>query len=387
MSAALQLSPVPVLQFFTAAGLPLVGGLLYSYQATTVTPLATYTDSTGGTPNANPVVLDSQGKCVVWLGTAAYKLVLKDSLNNVIWTSDNIQSTPDLSITTGKLALLSVTSGVIAVGAVGATQIAVGAVGPTQLANTAVTPGSYTIASITVDQQGRITSASNGTGASNSTQFFDTSGGAAAYALPTPVGIAGSVIKLVKTDSSLNAETITSTAGNIGGFSSITLNTPGEVWEVTSDGTNWKITNHITRAAPVAYVPSFGGGVISSSNLYSWRHGRFLYVQGLVAFTSTSHNTATMAVGYNGSPSNVAIDLSVTGASTIIVGSYATNINGQNTIGLIMVANQTGYVVFNYNTVGYPVHTGVDATFTDTFAGAGNYITVDFKVPISGWFD
>ena len=89
---ATNLSPAPKLQFFGSDGSPLAGGKLYSYQAGTSTPLATYTDSTGTTANANPVILDARGEANVWLSDSAYKLVLKTSDDSTIWTVDNVST-------------------------------------------------------------------------------------------------------------------------------------------------------------------------------------------------------------------------------------------------------------------------------------------------------
>lgn len=87
------LSPSPKMQFFTAAGIPLVGGKLFTYASGTTVPLATYTDSTANTANANPVILDSRGEANVWFGPSRYTLVLKDSLDNLIWTAAGVNST------------------------------------------------------------------------------------------------------------------------------------------------------------------------------------------------------------------------------------------------------------------------------------------------------
>lgn len=86
------LTPSPKMQFFDANGNPLVGGKLYTYAAGTTTPLATYTDSTGGTPNTNPVILNARGEASVWLGSSMYYMELKDSADALIWTADNISS-------------------------------------------------------------------------------------------------------------------------------------------------------------------------------------------------------------------------------------------------------------------------------------------------------
>lgn len=78
------------MQFFTAAGIPLVGGKLFTYASGTTVPLATYTDDTGNFANANPVILDSRGEASVWLGPARYTFVLKDADDNLIWTVDGV---------------------------------------------------------------------------------------------------------------------------------------------------------------------------------------------------------------------------------------------------------------------------------------------------------
>ena len=84
-------------QFFNDNGVPLVGGLLYTYLAGTTTPNATYTSSTGLTANSNPIVLNAAGRppYEIWLdGINSYKLVLKTSAGVQIWAMDNIIGLP-----------------------------------------------------------------------------------------------------------------------------------------------------------------------------------------------------------------------------------------------------------------------------------------------------
>ena len=85
-----KIAPYIFLQEFDDNGEPLAGGLLYTYEAGTSTPKATYTDNTETTANPNPVVLDTSGRADLWLEDGAYKMVLKDSADVTIKTVDNV---------------------------------------------------------------------------------------------------------------------------------------------------------------------------------------------------------------------------------------------------------------------------------------------------------
>lgn len=106
-------TPTPKTQFINAAGAPLVGGKLYSYAAGTTTPQPTYTDSTGATPNSNPVILDARGEANVWLGESTYKFKLTDANNVEIWTVDYVAApTTSLSpVLSGNVTISSDSSG------------------------------------------------------------------------------------------------------------------------------------------------------------------------------------------------------------------------------------------------------------------------------------
>lgn len=78
-------------RWFDQNGKPLVGGKVWFYQAGTTVPKTSYTDSTGLTPNTNPVILDANGEADIWLIPGNYKMVLMNKNDVVIFTRDNIK--------------------------------------------------------------------------------------------------------------------------------------------------------------------------------------------------------------------------------------------------------------------------------------------------------
>lgn len=92
--ASVLLSPVGNgQQFFDNNGVPLSGGLIYTYQAGSSTPLTTYTTNNGTIPNTNPIILDAAGRTPneIWMQTGySYKFVIQTSAGVTLQTLDNL---------------------------------------------------------------------------------------------------------------------------------------------------------------------------------------------------------------------------------------------------------------------------------------------------------
>jgi hypothetical protein len=94
--AVVYISPVGgvAAQFFDNSGNVLTGGKLYTYQAGTTTPQASYTTSAGDVARTNPIVLNAAGRVPdsgeIWITSQAYKFVLTDANDVLIATYDNV---------------------------------------------------------------------------------------------------------------------------------------------------------------------------------------------------------------------------------------------------------------------------------------------------------
>jgi hypothetical protein len=95
-------------QFFDENGDPAVGWKIYAYVAGSSTAQNTYTDSTGGTPQSNPIILNALGLPTtgqIWFTAGQmYKLVLTDENDVVQKTEDNLSGINDTSVSISQWA-------------------------------------------------------------------------------------------------------------------------------------------------------------------------------------------------------------------------------------------------------------------------------------------
>lgn len=110
-------------QFFDNNGVPLAGGLIYTYTAGTTSNLTTYTTSAGSIANPNPIVLDAAGRVPneVWLISGnTYKFVVSTAGGQVLGTYDNIPGANSIaypiSVANGGTGLSSLTANAVLLG-------------------------------------------------------------------------------------------------------------------------------------------------------------------------------------------------------------------------------------------------------------------------------
>src|ERR1700690_3520138 len=84
---------IPSLTFksWLSSGLPNAFGTVATYSSGSTTALATYTDNTAVTVNANPLTLNARGEANIWTPpNVGYKFIEFDQLGNQIKSTDQV---------------------------------------------------------------------------------------------------------------------------------------------------------------------------------------------------------------------------------------------------------------------------------------------------------
>ena len=398
----------PVLkQYWTDAdGAPLAGGKIYTYQAGTTTPQATYTDQAGGTPNANPVVLDASGWAPMWVDPElSYKFVIKDSNDVELHTVDNViglltvdaintASIQDDAVTTDKIADDAVTADKLRDDA--STDVN-RAVTTNHIRDSAVTTAKINSEAVTrtklatgaVAKMSVVSKTTTYTATSDDDVIFCSSSGAAfTVTLPAASGIGGKVLTLKKIDSSFNAVTIDGNgAETIDGSATTTLSTQHETLMLICDGSNWQV---IERTYPMSEQAATLSGTWNTNVSYTgfWsRLGDKMKIRFQIVLS--------------GAPNSAGCGITIPNSLTIDTGKAISTTGQEAYYGVCRILDSgTGYI--RAGTISYNSSTSVllqaylpggsaglyDQLVSETspmIFAAGDKIWGEFTVPIGGW--
>jgi hypothetical protein len=419
----MKIAPYFIIQEFDNNGEPLAGGLLYTYEAGTSTPKATYTDASGNTANANPIELDSAGRASVWLDTGSYKFVLRTSAGALIKEIDDITGEASNAfgegvdtITTNTLVsaayqnnILNCTSAVTLslIAAATATEGFVFSVKNSSAGNVTIDPdGSELINGVsTLVIPTGYSAMIVCTGTAWLSLFYTDILGA------NNTFTGDNIFRGVIDVTNVNAETsagwalrtnggTTCLSGGAGGSANLTMGgnmsgasthklvsmadptsaqdytTKNYVDTEITDVENY-INEHIVTPW-VAYTPTFVGlGTVSGVSMFSRRVGDSLQIRGFLTTGTVTASQATMTIGYNGTNSNVTLNTSKLGTGENVVGNSGRGV-AQPIANLANPAN-TGVIKWS-NGAGSIFSAASGTNFSNT-----EKIAVNCVVPIDGW--
>lgn len=217
----------------------------------------------------------------------------------------------------------------------------------------------------------------------------DASGGAFTVTLYAASGNSGRVLKLKKTDSSVNAVTIDGNSSEtIDGATTTTLSTQYEIVTIICDGSNWHIVDREYNRAWQSYTPT---GDYSSNATYTgfWRrlgdtaeyhvNIAFSNMSDSVAFTldqPTGHTIDTAKMPYTTAKHGVLGIINWYDGSTNsffgnVVYSSTTEVKAR---GLLL-----------YDIEDHYWREASNATYVPLVMSSGRSIQIRYSVPISGW--